>query len=913
MKDMSGRISRIAAAGLLSLAGVVSAATPLVIPAGPGERWAKSTDAPVRFNRDGLERLSPGGEVELTLPDGSRHEYVYEHSVSHGGGFTTWIARSPLTGDNERAIITYGPHGAWGWMKTAFGDFRIYPSGKGYDLLAKREPASLAPKFRGSDAVPVAEDDPRLAPLKGVPTVVDGMPRPGVAIKALKVVPSPVLQSDVMFIYTRDLAEKLGVGLMPMLYNLIASANTAYADSHIAVTVRLVNATMIDYANGDSPSSNGSRETLIAMAGSGANAAIFQPLTWGVGSLRDTVGADFVALLRDGPTDTGGIGNLPKNPVTYPVSTVTSSTAYSVNNYCASGCEGIVVHEIGHNMGSHHDPGTIAKDSGNGTVDETGVFAYSYGYYSCAAGLTCNPYTPGGCPSGYAACAGNNDNDFGTIMSYVTPKLMKFSNPTLADCVPAGGNAATPRACGGSFPAPAPALTSDNALSINNVRGAISAYRTQTIANLPGSLQFTNTAYSGAEGANLTFTVSRASGSSGAVSVNYTVTAGSATAGTDFTVANGTLAWASGDSANKSFNVALSADAAVEGIESFTATLSSPSGATGVYLGYPTTATGLILEAWPVGTLGGIPTDPPGWTSPASPISSVPWSIVNDSAPAGDPGGTSLKSGQIDFSVANRLCNDSAYGAIPCPSAIELTRNFVAGTVAYAYRVSAFPNNGFLEFLVDGVLKGTDTTSPYSMTLDSTTLSNGTHTLTATAADAAGNTATSAPVSFSISNTVVTPVELITNGGYESGRTGWTATNKNVVTRDATYAAHGGLWKAWLNGYGSANTEYVFQSVSIPSATTTTATLKFWLRVDSDETSTTQAWDTLKVEIRNSSNAVLATLATYSNLNESSSYSLHSFDVSAYKGQTIRVYFQGTEGSQTQTSFLIDDVSLVTQ
>ena len=39
-----------------------------------------------------------------------------------------------------------------------------------------------------------------------------------------------------------------------------------------------------------------------------------------------------------------------------------------------------------------------------------------------------------------------------------------------------------------------------------------------------------------------------------------------------------------------------------------------------------------------------------------------------------------------------------------------------------------------------------DTTSPYSVTFNTTTVANGTHTLTAIARDAAGNTATSAPV-----------------------------------------------------------------------------------------------------------------------------------------------------------------------
>ena len=38
-----------------------------------------------------------------------------------------------------------------------------------------------------------------------------------------------------------------------------------------------------------------------------------------------------------------------------------------------------------------------------------------------------------------------------------------------------------------------------------------------------------------------------------------------------------------------------------------------------------------------------------------------------------------------------------------------------------------------------------------------------------------------------------------------------------------------------------------------------------------------------------------------------------SFDVSAYKGQTIQVYLVGAEDSQLQTSFVVDDFALNVQ
>ena len=87
--------------------------------------------AAVRFNREALATLMPGTEVELTLPNGKRHAYVYEHTVNHGGGLSTWIARGAGVGDNGRAIVTTGPGATWGWMQTPWGEFRLYPGATG--------------------------------------------------------------------------------------------------------------------------------------------------------------------------------------------------------------------------------------------------------------------------------------------------------------------------------------------------------------------------------------------------------------------------------------------------------------------------------------------------------------------------------------------------------------------------------------------------------------------------------------------------------------------------------------------------------------------------------------------------------------------------------------------------------------
>ncbi|MGW0422327.1 hydrolase [Streptomyces sp. NPDC003015] len=153
-----------------------------------------------------------------------------------------------------------------------------------------------------------------------------------------------------------------------------------------------------------------------------------------------------------------------------------------------------------------------------------------------------------------------------------------------------------------------------------------------------------------------------------------------------------------------------------------------------------------------------------------------------------------------------------------------------------------------------------------------------------------------------------TSAQLLGNNGFESGSSTWTASS-GVITNSGSESAHTGSYYAWLDGYGSARTDTLSQSVTVPSACTT-ATLSFYLHVDTAETSTSTAYDTLKAQVLNSSGTVLSTLATYSNLNAASGYTQRSFNLAAYAGQTVTLKFTGTEGSTLQTSFVIDDTAL---
>ncbi|WP_308012136.1 putative Ig domain-containing protein [Actinacidiphila acidipaludis] len=189
--------------------------------------------------------------------------------------------------------------------------------------------------------------------------------------------------------------------------------------------------------------------------------------------------------------------------------------------------------------------------------------------------------------------------------------------------------------------------------------------------------------------------------------------------------------------------------------------------------------------------------------------------------------------------------------------------------------------------------------------ISGTPTATGTSSVTVTAKDT-----TNATGSTSFSWTVgtsggggCTASQLLGNPGFETGSAApWTAST-GVVDNSTGEPAHSGSWKAWMDGYGTTHTDTLSQSVTIP-ATCTSASLSFYLHIDTAETTTTSAYDKLTVA------AGSTTLATYSNLNHNTGYAQKTVNLSSYIGQTVTLKFTGAEDSSLQTSFVIDDTAV---
>src|SRR5262249_1409168 len=188
----------------------------------------------------------------------------------------------------------------------------------------------------------------------------------------------------------------------------------------------------------------------------------------------------------------------------------------------------------------------------------------------------------------------------------------------------------------------------------------------------------------------------------------------------------------------------------------------------------------------------------------------------------------------------------------------------------------------------------------------------GTFSVTETVTDSANGKTSSKTQSVTVSGGGGGSTQLLANTSFESTAS-WSSTSGVIcATGCSGESAHTGSGFAWLDGYGSAHTDTLSQAVTI-TAGKTTATLSYYLHIDTAETTTSTQYDKLTVGLYNSSGTPLTTLATYSNLNKNTGYAVHTHDVSAYIGQTVTLKFTGTEDSSAQTSFVLDDVTLTVQ
>lgn len=337
-------------------------------------------------------------------------------------------------------------------------------------------------------------------------------------------------QIDVLVVYTPAArAAKGGTSSIEALIDLgISETNQAYANSGAVQRVRLVRKEEIAYIESPDMSTDLSR---LRSTSDGHMDSVH--------ALRDTYGADLVQLIVN---SSGACG------IAYLLTTQESSFApwgFGVTHYSCVSPNYTFGHELGHNMGLHHDLYV--------TGSSTGTYAYSRGYVNQAAFV-----------SGASSSKRWRDvmayNDQCVANGFSCTRILYFSSPNNAYTSDPMGNAST----------------ADGVRSLDNTR--------VTVANFRASIPATNltindvSTVEGDSGTKTqTFTVSLTQAVSSTVSVDYATSGETATAGGDYVSSSGSLSIPAG-ATDKTLTVTIKGDVSVEPSETFKVTLSNAFG-----------------------------------------------------------------------------------------------------------------------------------------------------------------------------------------------------------------------------------------------------------------------------------------------------------------------------------------------
>jgi hypothetical protein len=170
------------------------------------------------------------------------------------------------------------------------------------------------------------------------------------------------------------------------------------------------------------------------------------------------------------------------------------------------------------------------------------------------------------------------------------------------------------------------------------------------------------------------------------------------------------------------------------------------------------------------------------------------------------------------------------------PPTVSITAPAGGATVSGTTSITANASDDVgvlgVQFRLDGANLGTeDTATPYAFSWDTTTASNGSHTLTAVARDAGGNTTTSASVTVTVSNTAPPPpTGLVAAYNFNAG-SGTALSDRSGTGNNGTIA--NGTWSIAGHSGGALSFNGTSTLVTVPDSNsldlTTGMTLEAWV------------------------------------------------------------------------------------
>lgn len=378
-------------------------------------RRAADADLPrqARAGTGILGRLNAGAlgaaTLAFELPDGRLvHAQRQQRIVEQPAGYNGWVGTFEEQPGSLAVIGTYKGV-TTGFLSYGAELWEILPAGADGQLVLYRFDDSLLPT-----AEPVVSPKP-LGNTSNPANIV--------ASDATREMLAAGYVHDLLVVYTPAAQQRYGRGVLEsMVQNAVQSANQAYRNSGVAITLELVGLQEVQYVENDNMKSV---LTSLQKQGDGALDEVH--------AMRDRAGADVVTLLAEAADSCGIAWSMRGEHVT------AAKTAFNVvNPGCLSNQS--LAHEVGHNQGNMHD-----RDS----TSNTGAFPYSYGYRQCTG----------------------DGAGFRTIMAYAckgVARVARFSSPQLLY---------RGQSMGAAYETD-PDNSSDNVRSMNNTADTVSAFRT---------------------------------------------------------------------------------------------------------------------------------------------------------------------------------------------------------------------------------------------------------------------------------------------------------------------------------------------------------------------------------------------------------------------------------------------------
>lgn len=377
----------------------------------------------ISLNTAAVMEAEVGSELAVPLPGGQTEVIVVTATHLDADGFKQLEGVSRMDGRGHPTVLTVGTHAVFGVVHNAQGEYQIVTQRGRTRILDPQQAGWTAP--RGSDQMHIEDrlaqdgwrddDEPAVAAQRMETALLAAAPRAAASVTASStgsgLSPLPAGREDtrirVLMTYSPSFVQLWGdeQAARARISNLVATANAAYLNSGTGVRFEVVGWRQLNQADNTPQTqleamrlARGAFSALPALRrDSGAAISVFVAPFNAVTSRTSTCGVAYVPGAQ--------LGGLAAYRAQAP------GQLFTVINDGQHGrgyCEALTLaHEWGHNLGAVHDRAHSSF---------AGVFAASYG-----RGVS---------------------GQFGTVMSYISPRVALFSSPGLT-CTASGARCGT--------------------------------------------------------------------------------------------------------------------------------------------------------------------------------------------------------------------------------------------------------------------------------------------------------------------------------------------------------------------------------------------------------------------------------------------------------------------------------------